>query len=219
YRYPASAGKGVTVYVLDSGINVSLSEFGGRAVWGANVINNATDDDSGHGTFVAAIIAGSSYGVAKNASLVSVKCLDKNGEGRTSTVIRALAFVFNQTYNNVTQMAAPNTVVTMSVGGPTSSILNSVVNVLFSVGIAVVAAAGNDADDACQTSPASAIGSIAVGAMDRSDIATNYSNYGPCTNIYAPGSDITSIFANGSVDSLRGTSFAAPHVAGVVSLL
>ncbi|KAJ3336099.1 hypothetical protein HDU93_003657 [Gonapodya sp. JEL0774] len=195
FRYPATAGKGVTVYVLDTGINTDLSEFGGRAQWG------------------------STYGVAKNVTFVSVKCLDQNGEGRTSNLIRGLAWVFNQTYNNVTELAAPNTVITMSVGGPLSSVLNNVVNVLYSVGIALVAAAGNDADDTCQTSPASAIGAIAVGATDQRDFDANYSNFGPCTDVFAPGSGITSIFANGSVASLRGTSFAAPHVAGVLSLM
>lgn len=95
FVYPPSAGNKVTVYVLDSGVNVSLPEFGGRVEEGPNFTNETTPgaEDEGHGTFVAALVGGKTYGVAKEVKMVSVKVIESAGVGRVSDIVRGLIHV------------------------------------------------------------------------------------------------------------------------------
>jgi subtilisin family serine protease len=103
YHFPSSAGQGVDIYVMDTGIDITHEEFGGRAKWGGTFVTEVgtpNDDDAGHGTMVASVIGGNNLGVAKKANLIAVKILNSKGEGTTSSTIRALSWVWNRYTTN-----------------------------------------------------------------------------------------------------------------------
>ncbi|WP_432073240.1 S8 family peptidase [Streptomyces wuyuanensis] len=208
----ASTGKGVTVYVVDTGIDYEHGEFGGRAVFGFDAIGDGRrgQDCEGHGTHVAGTAAGATYGVAPEARLVSVRVLNCEGEGAWSRIIAGLDWVAK----NAQQPAVLNA----SLGGSTSPSANAAAKAVFDSGVLPVVAAGNSAEDACGVSPASAPNALTVGATDMEDTETDYSNYGQCLRLYAPGSDIRSARMGGGSTAMNGTSMAAPHVAGVAAL-
>lgn len=210
---PPSQGAGVNVYVIDSGINPS-PEFGTRLGQGAYVTDIATgpEDCNGHGTHVAGTIGSSTFGVAPQVTLHSVRVLDCSGVGTTGYLIAGL--------NWVAENAPQGSVVNMSLGGGYSSALNAATDSLVDSGYVVAVAAGNESDDACGYSPASAPGALTVGATDNLDRATSFSNYGDCLDLYAPGQDITSTSYLGAPSgwTLSGTSMASPHVAGAAAV-
>ncbi|PMD38404.1 subtilisin-like protein [Hyaloscypha variabilis F] len=171
YIYDSTAGSGTTVYVVDTEIYTSHSQFGGRASFGANYISGSPNtDENGHGTHCSGTIAGGTYGVAKKANLVAVKVLDKNGSGSNSGVISGIQWVGNNT--------KAKSVLSMSLGGSYSSAVNSAVKSTVNKGVTVVVAAGNDNDDAGNYSPASEPTAITVGAIDADDNRASFSNYG-----------------------------------------
>lgn len=208
-------GTGVTAYVIDTGVRNSHNEFNGRATSGYDFVDNDSDatDCNGHGTHVAGTIAGSSYGVAKNANIVGVRVLDCAGSGTNSGVIDGINWV----KNNAVAPAVAN----MSLGGGASQALDDAVNAAVAAGITFVVAAGNDNRNACNYSPARAADAITVGSTTSTDARSSFSNYGSCLDIYAPGSSITSAWynSNSATNTISGTSMAAPHVAGVAALL
>ena len=132
FVYQHSSGEGVTVYVIDTGINTNHVEFGGRARWGANYNEEFENEDfNGHGTHVAGIIGGSIYGVAKRASLVAVKVINKDGEGSLSSVIRGIEYSINDHLKrrSLNTTGKPiRSVINISLGGPFSAILNRAVD-------------------------------------------------------------------------------------------
>lgn len=210
YNY-ASTGAGVKVYVVDSGIDVSLPEFGGRATWGKNFTDDGinTDCGDGHGTHVAGTIGSNTYGVAKAASLIAYKALKCDGSGPYSGIISAL--------NDIAKSNSKPAVVNMSLGGPKSSAMTTAVASLTKAGYVVVVAAGNNGANACNYSPASAPSAITVGASTINDARASFSNFGKCLDLFAPGAAITSVLPGGSTASWNGTSMASPHVAGVAA--
>ncbi|KAF4615859.1 hypothetical protein G7Y89_g15257 [Cudoniella acicularis] len=132
YVFDSSAGSGVTAFVVDTGIRTTHTEFGGRAVFGANFVNSNNTDENGHGSHVSGTIGGTTYGVAKNIKLVAVKVLDASGSGTNSAVISGLNFVAgNVTANNL----AGKAVVNISIGGSFSSALNSAITALVNAGV------------------------------------------------------------------------------------
>ncbi|MGW1886439.1 S8 family peptidase [Streptomyces sp. NPDC001970] len=205
-------GKGATIYVVDTGIEFGHSEFGGRAVFGFDAIGDGRrgQDCEGHGTHVAGTAAGATYGVAPQATLVSVRVLDCNGEGAWSGIIAGLDWV--------ARSAQQPAVLNASMGGATSPAANAAADAVFAGGVLPVIAAGNSAEDACGISPASAPSALTVGATDRADAETDFSNYGTCLDLYAPGDEIVSALMGGGSTAMSGTSMAAPHVAGVAAL-
>jgi subtilisin family serine protease len=213
-----SAGAGATVYIGDSGI-FPHTDFAGRlSTSGFSSINdgNGTVDCNGHGTHVAGTVAGTKYGLAKNAKLVPVRLLDCNGSGRYSSVIAALDWILSPENPNSKTQAVLN----LSIGGPASPALNAAILRLTNAGITVVAAAGNESTDACTRSPASAPSAITVGATTLTDAPAGFSNQGKCVDIFAPGSGILSAWI-GAPDATRdasGTSMASPHVAGAAAI-
>ncbi|CAH1756226.1 20704_t:CDS:1 [Entrophospora sp. SA101] len=219
FSFPSSAGSDVNIYVLDTGINIDHKEFGGRAsIGGTFCIGCESFDDNGHGTHIAGIIGGETFGVARKSRLISVKVLNSFGNGRVSEVIAGIAFVLNKHKTSRNK----NTVVNMSFGGDTSEALNYAVRLLTNAGIHVVAAAGNDGDDACDVSPASAQSAITVGAIEhRKNIKADFSNFGRCVDIFAPGVDIISASSESNTGRVifSGTSQAAPHITGTIALI
>ncbi|GAX10631.1 hypothetical protein FisN_14Lh138 [Fistulifera solaris] len=206
-------GKGVDIYVFDTGIRLQHQDFGGRAVCSRDVVssNNACADGNGHGTHVAAICAGTKYGVAKEANVRSVRVCDNNGSCSLSNILTGLSHVINQSGKRV---------VNMSIQGSSSSSLDSSIANARDAGVIVVLAAGNWNVDACNTYSRSS-GAISVGAVDALDFKASFSNYGSCVDIWAPGVDIVSagISSNTATDTKQGTSQAAPFVAGAVAML
>ncbi|CAJ0872233.1 14668_t:CDS:2, partial [Entrophospora sp. SA101] len=163
FRFPASQGSGVNVYIVDTGINVKHQEIIGRARHGGSFCPNCPAiDDHGHGTHVAALVGGKTFGVARKSNLIAVKVLNSLGSGTTAGVLSGLTFVLNQHKSSSNK----KTVVNMSLGGPLSQALNAAVEALTKAGIHVVVAAGNSNTDACSKSPSSVPSAITVGATD-----------------------------------------------------
>ncbi|KAF9280812.1 subtilisin-like serine protease [Mortierella alpina] len=215
YKYPNSAGAGVTAYVVDTGINAAHKDFGGRASMGANFIQgSANTDENGHGTHVAGTIGGASYGVAKKVRLVGVKVLDARGSGSTSGIVRALDWV-------ISVNKGKKAVINMSLGGGRSQALNDAVARVVKANIPVIVAAGNNANqNACAGSPSGAPAAFAVGASDINDRAASFTSPGNCVKIIGPGVGITSSWIGSSTarNTISGTSMATPHVVGVAAL-
>ncbi|MFE2599542.1 S8 family peptidase [Streptomyces sp. NPDC059396] len=205
-------GKGVTVYVVDTGIETAHREFGGRATAGFDSVpdRRAGQDCNGHGTHVAGTVGGGTHGVAREASLVGVRVLDCRGSGTWAGILAG----FDWIAKNAEQPALLNA----SLGGPSSKAVDDAVNAIAARGVLPVVAAGNEATDACAVSPAGAAQAVAVGATDAKDRETDFSNHGACVWTYAPGSAIVSAALGGGSVAQSGTSMASPHVAGVAAL-
>lgn len=213
-------GGGATAYVVDTGIDYAQAEFGGRARKGVDLVDPGGDGSdcvtgSGHGTHVSGIIGGADHGVARKVALVSVRVL--NCEGSTSTAR------FVQGLDWVAQNAVPVSVLNASLNGPHSDATDTAVNAVADRGVLPVVSAGNaegadDATDACRNSPGGAAKAVPVGATDRNDRMTFYSDWGTCVRLLAPGDDITSARVGGGTLTMSGTSQAAPHVTGAAAL-
>jgi subtilisin family serine protease len=209
YTYNTTASA-VRAYVIDTGIQTSHPNFGTRAMAVYDAFGGNGADCNGHGTHVAGTVGGATYGVAKAALLRGVKVLDCNGSGSTSGIIAGVDWV----RANHIKPAVAN----MSLGGGYSGALNTATTNLSNAGVFVAVAAGNENQNACNVSPASAAAAHTVAASDKTDTRASFSNYGSCVDIYAPGVSITSTWLNGSTNTISGTSMASPHVAGVAAL-
>jgi subtilisin family serine protease len=218
---PQYTGEGVHIYILDSGINYAHDEFGGRAIFGQFDFQPSSSPDGpgsdcmGHGTHVAALAGGSTVGVARNATLHSIRIFGCSGGTSTSTVLEAIAHVM------LTKPPGETVIMSMSFGGPASRSINLLVNNAHRKGIVPVASAGNNNFDSCLKSPASAAHAFTVGATDRYDDVASFTNYGPCVNIFAPGVNITSAshLSDDGYTVKSGTSMAAPLVSGAAALV
>ncbi|WP_309113413.1 S8 family peptidase [Saccharothrix sp.] len=212
YSY-TSTGSGVNVYVIDTGVRISHSTFGGRARNGYDAVDNdsVAQDGNGHGTHVAGTIAGSQYGVAKGATIYGVRVLNNSGSGTTAGVVAGIDWV---TANHVKPAVA-----NMSLGGGASTTLDNAVRRSIAAGVTYAIAAGNSNANASNYSPARVGEAITVGATTSSDARASYSNYGSILDIFAPGSSITSAWHTGdtATNTISGTSMATPHVAGAAA--
>ncbi|MFG2055086.1 S8 family serine peptidase [Micromonospora sp. NPDC048930] len=212
YTYPNTASN-VRAYIIDTGIRITHSDFGGRATWGTNTVDTNNTDCNGHGTHVAGTVGGARYGVAKGVRLVAVKVLNCSGSGTTAGVVSGV--------NWVTSNAVKPAVANMSLGGGASSTLDNAVANSISSGVTYAIAAGNSTANACSYSPARVASAITVGATTSTDARASYSNYGSCLDIFAPGSSITSDWrtSDTATNTISGTSMATPHVAGAAALV
>jgi subtilisin family serine protease len=203
-------GAGVNVYVIDSGIDTTHAEFGGRARTAYDVNGGNGQDCYGHGTHVAGIVGGSLYGVAKSTRLYSVRIGDCTSYVDPAKVVMGINWVRN---NHVKPA-----VVNLSLGFPATQAVDDAVNALVAAGVTVVVSAGNQAVDACTRSPARVSEVITVGASTSFDAPWAYSNFGACVDLYAPGDGVTSVKPGNMIATESGTSQAAPHVAGVAAM-
>ena len=230
YTYPTTEGQDTLVYVLDTGVRRTHNDFSktgslqdSRVIQGVSFVpgEDGNSDQNGHGTHVAGTCIGEYSGVAKMARLKSVKVLGGNGSGSLSGILRGLDFVMQDQATVRNTVAKKGSVVNMSLGSSRSTTINSAVRRLATSGIAVVVAAGNENQNACNTSPASEPSVITVGATTQRDRLASFSNWGSCVDINAPGEAIVSSsnYGNQYLAELSGTSMAAPHVAGVVSVI
>lgn len=211
YTY-RNTGAQANAYIIDSGIDFSHPDFGGRASAAFDAVGDGRNgrDCAGHGTHVAGIVGGARYGVAKEVRLHSVRVMNCKGWGYTSDIIAGT--------NWVRRHHGPNAVANMSIGGSKSRALNRAVTRLHNSGVFVVVAAGNDNRDASKDSPASASAVETVGATTSTDKRARFSNHGKVVDIWAPGVNISSDVPGGRVQAMSGTSMAAPFVAGVAAL-
>ena len=214
YTYGNDAS-GVTAYIVDSGIRTTHQDFTGRISKGFDTIGdgNGYSDCLGHGTHVAGIIGGTSYGVAKKVSLVPVRVFACTNSASGTNLVNGLNWI------KANHSGGP-AVVNLSLGGAgVSSGWATIINDMVANGFVMVVSAGNDSADACNYSPAYVPNAITVGATTNTDGLAYFSNYGSCVDILAPGSSITS--DSYSSDSgnvvMSGTSMAAPHVTGAVA--
>lgn len=220
YFYDLDGGAGVTAYVIDTGIKTTHPDFEGRAVWGdAVAFPKLKVDAHGHGSHVAGTIGSRTYGVAKNVDLVAVGVMNVLGSGTISDIIKGVEFAVN---DHRLKLAAnkkgyKGATVNMLIGGGSSQALDLAVNAAVKSGLHVAVAAGNENSDACEGSPARAGGPITVGATDNADRLAEFSNWGKCVDINAPGVDITSVGIWSDTQTMSGTSMAAPHVTGLLS--
>jgi len=224
YSYDAEAGEGVTAYVIDTGVHIKHVDFEGRAVWGATIPTNDRDvDGNGHGTHCAGTIAGKTYGVSKKATIVAVKVLRSNGSGSMSDVLKGVEWaIADHQQREKEGKLKKGSVANMSLGGGFSRALNSAVNAAVDAGISFAVAAGNENEDACNSSPASAKKAVTVGASTVKDERAWFSNHGECVDVFAPGLDIKSTWigpSNKATNIISGTSMASPHVAGLMAYL
>ncbi|CAO3659634.1 unnamed protein product [Rhizopus stolonifer] len=224
YIYDSNAGSNVFVYVVDDGMHIDHTEFKGRAQWGRSSYVGISRLGGGHGTHVAGIIGGDTFGVAKKTTLIAVQVLEENNGGSVSSLLAGIQWIAMDTKKH------PNhSVVNMSLGIKTSdlsssalSAFNDAVDALIFSGIPVFVAAGNWGSlDACDVSPASNKNVFAVAATDRNDRMTPFSSFGSCVQMLAPGDNISSAYidSNTSTKVMSGTSMAAPHATGVAALL
>ncbi len=213
YRYNTTASN-VTAYIIDTGIRSSHNDFGGRVVGGVSAIGDGfgSSDCNGHGTHVAGTVGGKTYGVAKGVKLFAVRVLDCAGSGSNSGVIAGVDWVAS----NYKKPAVAN----MSLGGGASQALDTAVSNAVRAGVTFVVAAGNENQNACNTSPAKVGSALTVAASTSSDRRASFSNYGSCVDLFAPGAGITSAWftTDSSTNTISGTSMAAPHVAGAAAL-
>ncbi|KAH6646634.1 alkaline protease [Truncatella angustata] len=217
YVYDSTAGSGTYAYIVDSGILTTHIEFGGRASYGYNAVGGPNVDSYGHGTHVAGIISGATYGVSKLTKDIAVKVFE--GE---STLVSIILDGYSWAVNDITSKSRQSkSVISISISGRYSAIFNDAIDVAYSSGILTVVAAGNEATDAAIVSPASAPHALTVGALDSNWSEADYSNYGPILDIYAPGTEILSAWIGSDTDTYidSGTSMATPHVTGLALYL
>lgn len=217
YHYD-STGKGVDVWVIDTGVSPNHVEFEGRAIFEKNFAGDGEDRDcQGHGTHVSSTIAGATVGVAKQATIHGVKVLNCQGSGSISGVLGGINYVVQEHL----KVAGRKSVISMSLGGGKNEALNLAVAAAVKAGITSVVAAGNEGQDACNVSPASTPSAITVAASDITDSHAYFSNHGTCVDIYAPGVNIKGAWIGGNdkYNTISGTSMATPHTSGVVALV
>jgi len=234
YEYDYT-GTGVNVYLLDTGIRLNHTEFGGRARTMVSLTGEVPecDDCNGHGTHVAGSVGGKTFGVAKNVTLHSVQVLGVNGSAFTSTVVEGVCYVG--------AFGVRPAVLVLSLGGFKSQPLDNAIREVYNQGFYSAVAAGNSADNACDYSPAKALFAVTVGNHDRDGVKASTSNYGylntialkkflsffffpfcsACVKVWAPGERIRSAYIESETSTtvMSGTSMAAPHVGGAMALM
>ena len=221
-------GEGVDVYVLDTGINYQHQEFGYRAKYAGydpvdqyeyskgteNYASRGGADCNGHGTHVASLIGGKTYGTAREANLYSVRVLRCDGSAPWSIVLDGLDFLAT-----IIPKRSQNAIVVLALSGSLSTSVNDAIESLHRRDVVIIAAAGNNGVDACQRSPSSSPYAITVGATNQDDNVTVQSNFGSCIDLFAPGENITaaSYRCDACTAVMSGSTQSAGITAGVAA--
>ena len=206
-----NTGESVRVYVIDSGIDAGHDDFEGRAMFVHNSIDSVSADCTGHGTHVAGIIGGKTYGVAKKAKIRAVKMLNCANKTNTAAAIDAVEWV--------TANAIHPAVANASWGAAFDPVLETAIEGLISSGVYLATSAGNTGGNSCGRLPRKVSASLVVGNSTNADARNWSSSIGPCVDIYAPGTKIRSSLPGEDNDAWTGTSMAAPHAAGFAAVL
>ncbi|MEU4744696.1 S8 family serine peptidase [Actinosynnema sp. NPDC023658] len=211
YNYSTTASN-VRAYIIDTGIRTTHQDFGGRATWGTNTVDTNNTDCNGHGTHVSGTVGGTAHGVAKGVRLIAVKVLNCSGSGTTAGVVSGVDWV--------TQNAVKPAVANMSLGGGVDTALDTAVRNSVASGVTYALASGNSNANACNYSPARVAEALSVNASTNTDARASFSNFGTCTDLFAPGQNITSAWNTDdtATNTISGTSMASPHVAGAAAL-
>jgi len=217
YDYPNHGGAGVHVYIIDTGIMCTHTDFASRCHFGARFGQGGQDDGNGHGTHCAGTAAGTQYGIAKSANLVAVGVLGPTGSGAWDDVISGI----NWAASDCTARGTTHRCVgSMSLGGGATQTVDNAANAFVTSHRFMAVAAGNNNGNAQNYSPARAADVFTVMASDSLARKASYSNFGTVCQLWAPGSSITSAWIgnNNAVNTISGTSMACPHVAGAGAL-
>lgn len=210
-------GADVSIFILDTGVNTQHAEFVGRVQNSVDFVKDGKGprDCNGHGTHCASTALGTRWGVAKKAWLNNVRVLGCNGSGSWSSILSGLDWSVNQIKKD-----GKIGVISMSLGGGKSSIIDRAVANAVNQGAIVVVAAGNENSNTCRTSPANEPLAIAVGATTQNDERASFSNFGQCVDLFAPGVSIRGASHLSTTGStiLSGTSMACPQVSGSSAL-
>ncbi|KAI8868165.1 cuticle-degrading serine protease [Ramicandelaber brevisporus] len=221
FNYDPNAGQGVDVYVLDTGIYTQHQDFEGRATWGANFVDSVNSDQNSHGSHCAGTVGSKTWGVAKKANLIAVKVLNAQGSGAWSGMISGLDWVVKRHKANVGRAGFKGSVVSMSIYGARSTAMNDAAAATVNAGVPIAVCGGNDNANSCDYSPASAEGTMTVGATDVNDNFASFSNWGTCTDILAGGVNVPSVSTTCATcwKTMSGTSMATPAIAGIFATL
>ncbi|GAA1365029.1 S8 family peptidase [Catellatospora chokoriensis] len=209
YSYTAT-GAGVHAYIIDSGVDASHPNFGGRAQFNYNAVDSNNTDCNGHGTHVAGTIGATSYGVAKAATLHGVKWLNCAGSGTTSGAVAAVNWV----RTNHVKPAVANTSWNMTYSATLATALTNLMN----AGVFLATSAGNTGGNSCDRLPRNLTAALVVAATTSTDARASYSSTGSCVDVYGPGSAIVSTLPGNTTGSYNGTSMSTPHAAGIAVL-
>jgi subtilisin family serine protease len=221
--WPCGRGAGVTVAVVDTGVQANHPDFSGHVLPGASILNGGpvvpgggTTDPNGHGTHVAGIIGAAEngigiVGVAPQATILPVRVLGANGSGLSTDIAQGIIWA--------TDHGAA--IVNLSLGSDIDSpSMDSAVSYAVAHGVVVVASAGNTGDTTgLPEYPGALPDVIAVAAVDRTGEVAPYSTQADYVDLAAPGTDILSTVPTSTWEKKSGTSMSAPHVSGLVALL
>ncbi|MFF2412438.1 S8 family serine peptidase [Streptomyces sp. NPDC058092] len=210
YTYPHRAAAGVDVYVVDTGIDYGHPDLRPRARPGFDAFGGDGSDEHGNGTLMAGIVGGTEHGVAKKATLISVKVLDAQGGGTLAGVVAGIDWI--------TEHAKGPSVANFVIGAPASEVLDEAVRNSIAAGVTYALSGGASFDDVANSSPARVTEAITVGSSDCGDQVASFSNYGDGLDLYAPGVDITSAWPGGGTGTDSGTSVSAAHASGAAAL-
>ncbi|CDO52655.1 similar to Saccharomyces cerevisiae YCR045C RRT12 Probable subtilisin-family protease [Geotrichum candidum] len=215
FKYVKNFTDEINVYILDTGVFAGHSDFENRVIKSVDFTGEGIGDNNGHGTHVAGLVGSKTYGVQKEARLIDVKVLTKNGAGNLSTVLEGLEYIVNNS-----RETKKKSIANLSVGAAYNALLNNAVDIAVNEGIPIVVAAGNTNEPACGYSPASAQSVITVGAIDdRYDSIASFSNWGRCVDIFASGVYVASLatYRGDATLALSGTSMSSPIITGILA--
>lgn len=209
-RIANEQGRVIDIYIIDTGIQTTHADFEDRATHAFDCTGQGPGDGNGHGTHCASTAAGAEYGVAVESDLFAVKVLNSGGSGTFACVIQGIEYVGAQNGDRIGSL---------SLGGGFSAAVNAAVDGAVGAGAAMASASGNSNANACNFSPASAARGITVNSMQAGDGRSSFSNFGTCTDIFAPGTNVMAAWIGGNTATrtISGTSMACPHVAGVMA--
>jgi len=202
-------GDGATVYILDTGIRLTHASFGGRAYFGANFAGGGNGDVHGHGTHCAGTAVGTGFGLAINSQVYNVKVLSDGGSGSWDGIVRGIQWVVEH------QQARGRAIISMSLGGGGNNAVDDAVRAAYNggQGVLTVCAAGNNNGNACNFSPARAC-ALSVGSTASNDARSTFSNFGTCTHIFAPGTNIVTALTRdwGNANRVINPGAGSPNV-------